>query len=78
MGKVDLSMVLSGGIFSLPHLLPVKPEFHAGAIVSTCIIFLVSAAETIGDTTALVSSGFAKMLEYIIETGKLPELPFVN
>lgn len=22
--------------------------------------------------------GFAKMLEYIIETGKLPELPFVN
>lgn len=57
MGKVDLSMILSGGIVSLPHLLPVKPEFHAGAILSTCIIFLVSAAETIGDTTALVSSG---------------------
>ena len=42
---------------SLPHQLPVKPELHAGAIVSTCIIFLVSAAETIGDTSALVSSG---------------------
>lgn len=55
-------MVLSGGIFSLPHLLPVKPEFHAGAIVSTCIIFLVSAAETIGDTTALVSSGLERKI----------------
>lgn len=57
MGKVDLGSILSGGFISLPHLLPVKPEFHAGAIVSTCIIFLVSAAETIGDTSALVSSG---------------------
>lgn len=62
MGKVDLSMVLSGGIFSLSHLLPVKPEFHAGAIVSTCIIFLVSAAETIGDTTFLVSSGLERKI----------------
>ena len=57
MGKVDLGSILSGGLISLPHLLPVKPEFHAGVIVSTCIIFLVSAAETIGDTSALVSSG---------------------
>ncbi|MBU5446070.1 uracil-xanthine permease family protein [Blautia sp. MSJ-36] len=57
MGKVDLGSILSGGLISLPHLFPVKPEFHAGAIVSTCIIFLVSAAETIGDTSALVSSG---------------------
>lgn len=57
MRKVDLGSILSGGLISLPHLLPVKPEFHAGAIVSTCIIFLVSAVETIGDTSALVSSG---------------------
>ena len=57
MGKVDLSMIMSGGIVALPHLLPIKPEFHAGAIMSACIIFLVSAAETIGDTSALVSSG---------------------
>ena len=57
MGKVDLGSILSGGLISLPHLLPVKPEDNAGAIVSTCIIFLVSAAETIGDTSALVSSG---------------------
>ena len=60
MGKVDLSMIMSGGIVALPHLLPVKPEFHAGAIVSTCIIFLVSAAETIGDTSALVAGGLGR------------------
>lgn len=29
MGKVDLSMIMSGGIVALPHLLPIKPEFHA-------------------------------------------------
>lgn len=56
-GKVDLSMILSGGIISFPRLLPYMPEFHAGAIVSACIIFMVSAAETIGDTSAMVSGG---------------------
>ncbi len=60
MGKVDLSMIMSGGIVALPHLLPIKPEFHAGAILSACIIFLVSAAETIGDTSALVAGGLGR------------------
>ena len=60
MGKVDLGSILSGGFISLPHLLPVKPEFHAGAIVSTCIIFLVSAAETIGDTSAVCTGGLGR------------------
>lgn len=60
MGKVDLSMIMSGGIVALPHLLPIKPEFHAGAIMSACIFFLVSAAETIGDTSALVAGGLGR------------------
>ena len=60
MGKVDLSMIMSGGIVALPHLLPIKPEFHAGAIMSACIIFLVSAAESIGDTSALVAGGLGR------------------
>lgn len=62
MGKVDLSLIMSGGIISLPHLLPYKPEFHAGAIISAGIIFLVSAAETIGDTSALVSGGLGRTI----------------
>lgn len=57
MGMVDFSGIMSGGIVSLPHFLPFKPEFNIGAIVSVVIIFLVSAAETIGDTTAMVSGG---------------------
>lgn len=46
MGKVDLSVIFSEGIVSLPALLPFAPEFHMGAIFSVSIIFMVSAAET--------------------------------
>lgn len=49
--------ILEGGFIALPSLLPVMPEFHVGAIVSVAIIFLVSAAETIGDTSALCATG---------------------
>ena len=63
MGKVDLSVIFSGGVVSLPKILPYTPEFHAGAIVSVCIIYLVSAAETIGDTTAMVSTGLNRDIE---------------
>lgn len=57
MGKVDLSVIMADGLVSLPRFLPYKPVFHPGAIFSTCIIFLVSAAETIGDTSAMASGG---------------------
>ena len=57
MGKVDLSVIFSDGFIALPKLLPYTPEFNLGAILSVCIIFLVSAAETIGDTTAMAASG---------------------
>lgn len=57
MGVVDFSGILEGGFLSLPALMPVAPEFHIGAIVSVAIIFLVSAAETIGDTSALCATG---------------------
>jgi len=57
MGKVDLSVVFADGLIALPKLLPYKPEFNMGAIFSVCIIYLVSAAETIGDTSAMVATG---------------------
>lgn len=63
LGKVDLSLILSGGFFSLPKFMPYMPEFHAGAIISACIIFLVSAAETIGDTSALAAGGLNREIE---------------
>ena len=54
-GKVDLSNLTAGGWFALPRLLPYTPAFHADAIISICIIYLVSATETMGDAAALVS-----------------------
>ena len=62
-GAVDLSQIFSGGFVSLPRPLPYLPEFHLGAIASTTIIFLVSAAETIGDSTAVVSGALGREIE---------------
>lgn len=62
-GAVDLSQIFSGGFVSLPRPLPYMPEFHLGAIASTTIIFLVSAAETIGDSTAVVSGALGREIE---------------
>ena len=53
MGKVDLSVIFNGGLIALPHLLPFKIKFDLGAIIAVVVIFLVSAAETIGDTQPL-------------------------
>lgn len=63
MGKVDLSTIFSGGFISLPKLLPYAPEFNFSAIFSVCIIYLVSAAETIGDTSAVVSAGLNREIQ---------------
>lgn len=57
LGMVDLGSIWDGRLFAVPHLLPVTPQFDIGAIISVCVIFLVSAAETIGDTTALCNGG---------------------
>ncbi len=57
MGVVDFTDILSSGIIAFPHILPFKMEFHLNAIIAFVLIFLVSATETIGDTSALASSG---------------------
>lgn len=57
MGVVDFSALSDTSLLALPHLMPFKMEFHADAIVAFVLIFLVSATETIGDTSALASSG---------------------
>lgn len=53
MGMVNFSGMENVGIVSLPQLLPFKPEFEIGAILSIIAIYMVSATETIGDTSAL-------------------------
>jgi len=45
------------GFIALPRILPYKPVFNISAILSIVVVFFVSAAETIGDTTAVVAGG---------------------
>ena len=52
-GKMDLSGILDGGLFALPRILPYAPAFDLKAILSICVIYLVSATETMGDAAAL-------------------------
>lgn len=56
LGVVDFSALQNTKVVSVPAFLPFKPEFNIGAILSFVVIYLVSATETIGDTTALASS----------------------
>ena len=60
MGMVDFSGLHNVGVISLPKFMPFKPEFHLGTILSVIAIYLVSATETIGDTTALCSSAVGR------------------
>ena len=59
-GMVDFASMKSTvqelGIIALPKLFAFTPKFDIGAIISVTLVFLVSAAETIGDTSA-VSGG---------------------
>ena len=60
-GIVDFSHFASTinevGFIALPRVLPYNPLFNVSAILSLVVVFLVSAAETIGDTTAVVAGG---------------------
>ena len=62
MGKVDLTPILNSGFISVPHIMPVTPAFNIGAIISVAVVFLVSAAETIGDTSAMAMSGLNRQV----------------
>lgn len=60
MHKVDFSSFNDVQIVALPHLMPFEINFNINAIVAFVLIFLVSATETIGDTSALASSGLGR------------------
>lgn len=62
MGMVDFSALQHAGIVSLPNFMPFKPEFEIGPILSILAIYLVSATETIGDTSALCVSALNRSI----------------
>ena len=53
MGMINFSSLQNAGFISLPNFMPFKPEFEMGPILSILAIYMVSATETIGDTSAL-------------------------
>lgn len=54
---VDFSAFEGISAISIPKLIPFKPEFNLNAILAFVLIFLVSATETIGDTSAICATG---------------------
>lgn len=60
LGMVNLSGMKEIPLFSLPKIVPFKPEFRFGAILSVVTIYLVSLTETLGDTYALASSALKR------------------
>ncbi len=67
MGMVDFSTISKtieqSGYISFPRFLPYDVVFNPATIISVVIVFLVSAAETIGDTSAVVSGGLGREIE---------------
>lgn len=60
MGMVDFSGLSNVSFVSLPTFMPFTPEFHLDAILAIVCVFLVSATETIGDTSALCSGALKR------------------
>ena len=68
MGMVDFSGFQHVSFVSLPAFMPFKLEFNLGAILSIICVYLVSATETIGDTSALCN-GALKRNPHKVELG---------
>lgn len=54
------SQVKTASWFSIPKLFPVKPQFNLSAIVPMCIMFVVTAVETVGDTSGITEGGLGR------------------
>lgn len=57
MGMVDLSGLSDVALIAVPSFMPFAMEFHPDAIFAFFLIFMVSATETIGDTSAMTAIG---------------------
>lgn len=60
MGMVNLSRITEVPLIAIPKLMPFSMEFHPDAIFAFFLIFLVSATETIGDTSAMTAIGLKR------------------
>lgn len=61
MGMVDFSGFAGIDILSFPRIMPFKPEFDWGAIISLGLLYVVSSVEVLGDTAALTKVGLNRL-----------------
>lgn len=54
---VDFAPIQNAGWFALPRPFHFGMEFPIGAIIPMCIMFLVTAVETVGDVSAITTGG---------------------
>ena len=59
-GKVDFNVFDGIAVIALPQIMPFTPEFDLGAIISVTLLYIVSATDTIGDTSAVAAVGFGR------------------
>ncbi|MBS6194339.1 MAG: NCS2 family nucleobase:cation symporter [Clostridiales bacterium] len=57
---LDWSRVAEASWFAAPKLMPVKLVFDLKAIIPLCIMFIVTAVETVGDTSAIAEGGLGR------------------
>lgn len=63
MGAVDFSALNQVDVVALPSFMPFTPEFHLDAILAIVCVYLVSATETIGDTSAICSGALGRNVQ---------------
>lgn len=54
------SQVKDAAWFAIPEIMPVKWQFNIGAIIPMCIMFIVTAVETVGDTAGVTEGGLGR------------------
>jgi len=57
---VNWSKVADASWFAIPKIMPVKWVFDAKAIVPICIMFVVTAVETVGDISGITEGGLGR------------------
>ncbi|RBP61075.1 NCS2 family nucleobase:cation symporter-2 [Alkalibaculum bacchi] len=60
MGKIDLASVATANWISIPMPLQFGIEFHADAIISILVMFVISTVETVGNVSGIADGGLGR------------------
>ena len=60
MGKIDFSALSQAPLLSVPVPFKIGFTFHMDAVIAMIFVYMVSTVETIGDLTAITSSGIGR------------------